>query len=100
MDDFEEEISVFKESLKNAGEEITSDVNSKSPKWGETMYDGRGQIMCKMVDRTDLAVVNTGHDFTFRREDTGLIIDITIATRSVAKIIKKYKVLEEETNNK
>ena len=67
---------------------ITGVLNGKSPEWGETRLDKRGNAICELVARNDLTVMNNGQEYTFRRGDAGSIIDLTIASENLASKIE------------
>ncbi|XP_051174822.1 uncharacterized protein LOC127290358 [Leptopilina boulardi] len=50
-----------------------------------------------MVSANGLVVLNRGKEITFRRGTSGSILDITIASPRLARRIKEWKVLDEET---
>ena len=66
---FETQILLPEESFSQAvGQSlIGGDFNSQSLKWAETRQDRRGILVGEMVARNDLAVLNQGKEFTFRR---------------------------------
>ena len=90
------QILLLEESLREASgrSPIPGDFNSKSPEWGEARLDRRGILVCEMVARNDLIVLNRGRDFTFRRGGGGSIIDLTIAAPRLASRIGDWCVLE------
>ena len=96
---FQEELETLERSIQSAKGPvlITGDFNGKSPEWGETRLDKRGNAICEFVARNDLTVMNNGQEHTFRRGDTGSIIDLTIASENLASKIENWRVLEEIT---
>ncbi|XP_043481309.1 uncharacterized protein LOC122510602 [Leptopilina heterotoma] len=96
---FDSEIRSLKESLRTFGGDvlIAGDFNSKSPEWGETRRDRRGILVSDMVSAGQLAVLNRGNKFTFRRGISGSILDLTIASPCLARRVKEWKVLDEVT---
>ena len=65
----ETQILLLEESLREASGRtlIASDLNSKSPEWGEVRLERRGIFVGEMAARNDLIVLNQGRDFTVRR---------------------------------
>lgn len=76
---------------------ITGDFNAKAADWGEFRSDKRGDIVTEFIAQNDLVVLNRGNEFTFRRLDTGSIIDLSLSTPKLATRVKQWKVLEDYT---
>ncbi|XP_043474028.1 uncharacterized protein LOC122506100 [Leptopilina heterotoma] len=96
---FDTEIHSLEESLRAFDGDvlIAGDFNSKSPEWGETRLDRRGILVSDMLATNGLVVLNRGHEFTFRRGESGSILDLTIASPRLARRIREWRVLDEET---
>ncbi|XP_043479937.1 uncharacterized protein LOC122509761 [Leptopilina heterotoma] len=88
---FDAEIRSLEESLRTFGGDvlIAGDFNSKSAEWGETRRDRRGILVSDMVSAGQLAVLNRGNKFTFRRGISGSILDLTIASPRLARRVKE-----------
>lgn len=76
---------------------IAGDFNAKSPQWGMTITDRRGQLMNEWVAENDFVVVNQGEKPTFVRRDYGSILDLTIVTENIRSSITQWEVLNEES---
>lgn len=76
---------------------IAGDFNSKSPEWGSLTTDKRGALVTCMMARKNLIVHNHGGITTFRRGETGSIIDLTLTTEKLARRLQRWQVLEETT---
>lgn len=98
-EEFARQLDELEESLRMARCEllIAGDFNCKSPEWGSRRLDARGALLSEMIARLDLVILNEGNDFTFRRGDTGSVIDITLSTGGVAAGASAWRVLEEIT---
>ncbi|XP_043479874.1 uncharacterized protein LOC122509708 [Leptopilina heterotoma] len=96
---FDTEIRSLEESVRAFDGDvlIAGEFNSKSPEWGETRQDRRGILVSDMLATNGLVVLNRGHEFTFRRGESGSILDLTIASPRLARKIKEWRVLDEET---
>lgn len=76
---------------------IGGDFNSKSPEWNSRTLDKRGNTLCEMIASQALTVFNNGHHFTFKRGNSGSIIDITFGTTSLYNDNMRWKVLDDIT---
>lgn len=83
-------------SIKSATTEvlITGDFNAKHSDWGSPANDKRGEALVDLINSTGLIVCNEGRKSTFNK---GSIIDITIASPTLAQRVRNWKVLDEET---
>lgn len=97
--DFQSKLTVLEENIKSANTPVLvgGDFNSKSPEWQSRCLDQRGIAVSEMTASLGLIVLNRGSSPTFRRGDSGTIIDNTMASVIVAEKILKWQVLEEET---
>lgn len=98
-DDFLRDLDELEESIRAANGEVivAGDFNCKSPEWGSNRLDIRGEALSGMVARLDLVILNEGNANTFRRGNTGSVVDITLATAGVAARTLDWRVLEEVT---
>lgn len=76
---------------------IAGDFNAKSPQWGMSSTDRRGQILTDWTSTNDLIIINKGNTPTFTYQDYGSILDLTIATPNVSRHINNWEVLETES---
>ena len=76
---FQEELEASESSISRANGmvQVTADVNGKSPEWGETRLDKRGNAISEMIARNVVAM-NNGQEYIFRRGDAGSIINLTM----------------------
>ena len=86
LDDLDDSIRTARTEILVAG-----DFNSKSPEWGSGQLDRRGEVLSEMIARIDLAVLNEGNAYTFRRGNTGSVIDVTLASARTARSVTKWK---------
>lgn len=99
LSDFLNRLSRLEEHIKSGNTPvfIGGDFNSKSPEWQSDKLDKRGAAVSEMIASLDLIVLNRGNSPTFRRGESGTIIDITVASASLAAKTNKWEVLEDET---
>lgn len=77
---------------------IGGDFNAKSDLWESGCTDGRGDVLSDLISAMDLVVVNHGRVPTFRRGNSTSVIDITLATQSIAAKITNWMVDDEGEN--
>lgn len=75
------------------------DFNSKSPEWGSSHEDRRGQILRKWAASNRLLVLNIGNEPTFTRGQQTSVLDVTFATEATARRCNPWRVLNEETGS-
>ncbi|KAF2882465.1 hypothetical protein ILUMI_23690 [Ignelater luminosus] len=83
---------------KNKEVILVGDVNAKSPLWGSPHVDERRQLWAEYITALDLVVKNEGEEPTFVRRDRKSHIDITVATRVMARRIRDWAVLPDENS--
>lgn len=95
---FEEALDEIMNDVRIIGREsvITGDFNSKSPVWGSPSTDTRGDKVVEWLATMDLTTLNDGNP-TFVRGASHSHIDITLATNKIARKIKGWEVMEEES---
>lgn len=76
---------------------ITGDFNAKSPQWGMTFSDRRGQLVTEWIAANDFLIVNQGNTPTFERNNYTAILDLTIATASIGASVTKWEVSDKES---
>lgn len=76
---------------------IAGDFNAKSPEWGMTIADRRGQIVSEWIAANDFVVINQGNEPTFERHDYSAILDLTIATSNMSSDIFRWEVSDKES---
>lgn len=83
-------------SIKSATTEvlITGDFNAKHSEWGSPAYDKRGEALADLINSNGYIVCNKGRKITFNK---GSIIDITIASPTLALRVRNWKVLDDES---
>lgn len=89
LDDLEDSIRKTKGQLLMAG-----DFNSKSPEWGLNKLGKRGVAVSELMERNGLIVQNQRQTYTFRRGDTGSVVDLTF-TNNIK--LHEWIVLEDIT---
>ncbi|XP_072400842.1 uncharacterized protein [Diabrotica undecimpunctata] len=73
---------------------VAGDVNAKSILWGSPHNDRRGEIWNEWISSADIVVLNNGEP-TFVRGESKSHIDVTLASKNVAKKISGWDVLGE-----
>lgn len=76
---------------------ILGDLNAKSAEWGSPVTDNRGVILEEWLAELDMVVLNDGITPTFRRGTSSSFIDVTFSTQRIAKRIKNWRVMEDES---
>lgn len=76
---------------------IAGDFNGKSPQWGMNQTDARGQVITDWIATNDFVVINNGNKPTFVHRNYGSILDLTLATVNVARLIRNWDVLDAES---
>ncbi|XP_025207407.1 uncharacterized protein LOC112603169 [Melanaphis sacchari] len=72
---------------------ITGDFNARSSAWGDWISNSRGDELSLMLDSLDLVIANSGSTPTFAR-GAGSIIDLTLASESLARRVGNWRVLD------
>lgn len=90
LDDLEHSLGIAKGQLLVAG-----DFNSKSPEWGSSKLDKRAVAIFELIARNGLIAQNEGQIFTFRRRDTGSVVNLTFT--SIKTKLQGWMVLEDIT---
>lgn len=97
-------IDAFAADLSRLADDIASsslpvvvggDFNAKAPEWGSALTDHRGVLLAEMASQLHLHAANRGSAFTFRRENTGSVVDVTFTSASIAHRVAKWRVLED-----
>lgn len=87
-----ERIRINKESAIVAG-----DFNAKSPLWGMTYTDTRGQAVAEWVAENELVVLNQGDKPTYLARGCSSVLDLTFATEDVSRKVEHWRVGYEES---
>lgn len=97
--EYEKIIDGIMKSVRTRGNEalISGDFNAKSPLWGASFNDKRGDILGDWISALDLRIANQGDAPTFVRRGSTSHIDLTIVTQKIGKYLQGWKVLEHET---
>ncbi|KAE9528679.1 hypothetical protein AGLY_012254 [Aphis glycines] len=77
---------------------VTGDFNARSAAWGDWISNGRGDELGLMLESLDLVIINSGSTPTFSR-GAGSIIDLTIASESLAGRTSNWRVMDQVFNN-
>ena len=96
IEEFQKELDDLENDIRGCDKEIviTGDFNSKSPEWFERRLDKRGEMTSELISRNRLVVINVGRRHTCN-DGSGSIIDLTMATSSVSRLITGWKVLND-----
>lgn len=76
---------------------VSGDFNAHSPLWGSPSEDKRGEQLVDMLAANDLNICNEGNIPTFVRGASGTHIDLTFASTGLMPLVKRWRVLEEES---
>ena len=71
---------------------ILSDTNSHASSWNSPTTNERGDCMDNFIVQNRLQVHNVGTDYTFLREDTESIIDVTLSSNGITPFITNWQV--------
>lgn len=99
---FQARLNGLEDFTRDLGSKVlmAGDFNAKAVEWGEPEPDSRGRRLMEMAARLDMVVLNEGTITTFRRPGyRQTIIDITLASESLAPEVEKWKVLEDFTGS-
>lgn len=75
---------------------IAGDLNAKSPLWGSSNINWKGQMLEEWIAETDFCIANQGTTATCVRYQGESIVDVTIASTNMIQLITDWKVLEEQ----
>lgn len=73
---------------------VTGDFNAHHIDWGSASCNKREEALSDLINSLRLVVCNTGNTPTFRNHNGTSIIDVTIATPTLATKITEWKVLD------
>jgi len=76
---------------------VAGDFNSRSAIWGDWVDNRRGEELGLLIESLGLAVMNVGSTPTFAR-GAGSIVDVTVASDSLASRVVNWRVLESVFN--
>lgn len=84
-DSFLKNLDELENSMRTAKGKIlvAGDFNSKSPEWGSDRLDKRGITVSEMIVRHNMVACNEGLVHTFRRGNSGSVVDITFASMGI-----------------
>jgi len=74
---------------------VAGDFNARSPAWGDTRRNPRGQPLEDWMSGHGLGLLNTGHASTCVRPQGESVIDITMASPSAAHRVSSWRVIED-----
>ena len=78
---------------------LLGDFNSKACEWGSPFTDRRGEVLLEAIGRLNLVILNRGNTPTFERANGRSFIDISFATENLARRIKDWKILDNESGS-
>lgn len=97
MTDYQRAVDNLMELVQHGETVVLGDINAKSPMWGAPLVDNRGAYWTEWISTKNLVVHNTGNKPTFVRGDTNSHIDVTMSTNTMAKQVRNWVVLEQES---
>ena len=75
---------------------VGGDFNAKAQLWGEKKTDAKRQALMETMEVSGMMLLNEGSEFTFRRETTGSIIDLTLVGTGIADKMSHWRIREED----
>ena len=72
---------------------VAGDLNAKSVVWGSPATNARGEVLEEWVAELGLLVLNRGSVHTCVRHNGGSIVDITLGTPPVARMVFGWRVM-------
>lgn len=78
---------------------VAGDFNAKSAEWGSSTTNNRGTLLSEAVARLRLHTANTGEVLTYRRGNTGSVIDVTFADETTVGRLRNWRVLEKYSHS-
>ena len=76
---------------------VSGDFICTALEWGSRKTDSRGLALLDTMARLDLVILNEGNTFTFRRGDTGSVLDVTMTSGGIAARTTGWIVSEDIT---
>lgn len=76
---------------------VAGDFNAKNQAWSSTINDAKGDLLLDMIQSLGLTVCNQGNAPTRVKNGYSSHIDITLISDKIARKIKKWRILDEET---
>ena len=77
---------------------IGGDFNARSVSWGDRLTSARGDALAEFADSLGLVVMNTGREPTFFGRGKGSCVDVTFASESTARKIRRWAVRSDVEN--
>jgi len=74
---------------------VAGDFNAKSPAWGETRRDRRGNALVGWASEHGLCVLNRGRVSTCVRPQGESIVDITMGSPYAARMVSGWRVVKD-----
>ncbi|XP_025264126.1 uncharacterized protein LOC112637796 [Camponotus floridanus] len=72
---------------------IAGDLNAKSPMWGSLNTNSRGRLLEDWISERDLCILNQGSSPTCVRPQGSSVIDVTLCTAGMVRLVHNWKVL-------
>lgn len=76
---------------------IGCDANAHNPLWGSSDMNTRGEALEEYLATTDLLVMNRGRFPTFVTRQRQEVLDITLASRDIAREVRDWRVCQEDS---
>lgn len=101
IDKYRDYLESLEASIRAGNGEVilAGDFNAKSAEWGSTVNETRGDELSALAASLDLLVCNIGKVPTFERGASHSVLDVTFATPLIARRIRDWKVLNEESRS-
>lgn len=74
---------------------VGADANAHHTAWGSTDINARGESLLEFIASTDLEIMNRGSKPTFVHANRREVLDITLATMSIADEVEDWRVSEK-----
>ncbi len=76
---------------------VCGDLNAHSEIWGSPTSDDRGKVIEDVIVAHDLCLLNEGNKTTYHRSNSDTIVDVCLATNTLAHRIEQWRVADYAT---
>lgn len=74
---------------------VLGDLNAKAQEWGGVITDSRGEAVLEWITGSGLVILNQDTAYTCVRQNGGSVVDISLATPSIARQVQDWHVIED-----
>lgn len=99
--EFESQLEELRESVERTTGPVVvgGDFNAKSPEWGSTREDPRGEALADIMGDLNLGVCNVGTKPTYVGRGDGSVIDVTWTRTAHLHRVTNWEVLDTDNNS-